>query len=76
MKEFFSPKTSSKMHPNDIAVKNHQSAKYGDKSLKTLGPKIWNSLPEIIKAERSFKAFKKYIDTWKGPTCKCYICKH
>ena len=76
MKEIFSPKTSSKMHPNNIAVKNHQSAKYGDKSLKTLGPKIWNSLPEIIKAERSFKAFKKYIDTWKGPTCKCYICKH
>ena len=76
MKEIFSFKNYSKLHPNNIAVKHHNTAKYGDKSLNTLGPKIWNSLPENIKAESSYKHFKEYIETWMGPTCNCYICNN
>ena len=40
---------------------------YGAKSLKTLGPKIRNQLPEGIKPETSYTKFKEYIDTWFGP---------
>ena len=41
-------------------VKSHNSATYGDKSLMTLGPKVWNALPEKIKSEASYKKFKEY----------------
>ena len=44
---------------NNIVVKSHNSATYGDKSLMTLGPKIWNALPEKFKSETSFKKFKE-----------------
>ena len=76
MKDIFTPKSISRIHPNNIAVKCHQTAKYGDKSLRCLGPKIWNSLPENIKAERCYIKFKEFIEKWMGPMCNCYICKY
>ena len=72
MKNIFSAKTNAKVRPNDILVKAHKAATYGDKSLTTLGPKIWNgALPSHIKAENSFK---EYIATLFGPKCKCNVC--
>ena len=66
MKNIFSPKTNAKVRPNNIIVKAHNSANNGDKSLTTLGPKIWNSLPKHIKSENSYLKFKEYIETWFG----------
>ena len=43
--------------PNNIQVNDQKTAKYGDKSLKTLGPHMWNSLPEHMKAEINFNKF-------------------
>ena len=60
--------------PNNIQVNVHKTAKYGDKSLKTLGPHIWNSLPEHMKAETNFNKFREYINQWFGPICKCNLC--
>ena len=39
----------------------------------TLGPKIWNALPEKIKKETSFRKFKEYFKSWSGPiaSAKC-----
>ena len=51
MKDIFTPKLHPKVRPNDILVKHHNTITYGTKSLKTLGPKIWNQLPEDIKSE-------------------------
>ena len=67
MKNIFTSKENAKVCPNNIVVKSHNSATYGDKSLMTLGPKIWNALPEKIKSETSYKKFKEYIDLWFGP---------
>ena len=75
MKNIFTSKENAKVRPNNIVVKSHNSATYGDKSLMTLGPKIWNALPENIKSETSYKKFKEYIDLWFGPKCRCNICK-
>ena len=57
MKEIFTPKVDPKVRPNDIIVKRHNTTKYGTKSLTTLGPQIWNSLPENIKS-----VMKMYTD--------------
>ena len=70
----FTSKENARVFPNNIVAKSHNSATYGDKSLMTLGPKIWNALPEKIKSE-TCKRFKEYIDLWFEPKCRCNICK-
>ena len=40
MKNIFTSKENVRVCPNNIVVKSHNSATYGDKSLMTLGPKI------------------------------------
>ena len=62
------------LRPNDILVKNRKSATFGDKSLATLEPKIWNALPQNIKAGNSYVKFKEYIATLFGPKCKWNVC--
>ena len=56
--------------PNNILVNVHKTAKYGDKSLRTLGPHIWNSLLEHMKTETKFIKFREYINQWFGRICK------
>ena len=73
MKSIFSAKLNARVRPNDILVKARKSATFGDKSLATLGPKIWNALPQNIKAENSYVKFKEYIATWFGPKYKCNV---
>ena len=34
---------------------------YGTKSLKSFGPKIWNSLPHHVKSAENLEAFKKLL---------------
>ena len=63
MKVTFTPKLHPKVRPNDVLVKHHNTITYGTKSLKTLGPRIWNQLPEDIKSETYYTKFKEYIDT-------------
>ena len=75
MKNLFTSKENARVRPNNIVVKRHNSATYGDKSLMALGPKIWNALPEKIKSELSYKKFKEYTDLWFEPKCRCNIYK-
>ena len=51
MKDIFfrSPYASHK--ELNIYVQNHNTVTFGDKSLKTLGPRIWNALPDNIRQE-------------------------
>ena len=63
----FSPRCTHRKH--DIFVHPRKTANYGDKSLKSVGPHIWNSLPDEIKATTSLSIFKKFIKNWFGPKC-------
>ena len=74
MKSIFSAKLNARVRPNDILVKTRKSATFGDKSLARLGPKIWNALPQNIKAENRYVKYKEHIATWFGPKCKCNVC--
>ena len=61
MKNIFTSKENARVRPNNIVVKSHNSATYGDKSLMTLGLKIWNALPEKIKSETLYIKFKEVV---------------
>ena len=44
--------------PNNMQVNIHKTAKYGDKSLRTLCSHIWNSILGHMKAKTNFITFK------------------
>ena len=48
---------------------------FGYKSLKVLGPKIWNNLPYHVKSSDNLDTFKNLLKNWDGNLCKCNLCK-
>ena len=46
MKEIFYKTTNLTHRPFNIKVNQNNTTKYGNKSLRSLGPHIWNSLPK------------------------------
>ena len=42
----FTCKVNLKVQPNNLSVKSCKTTKYGTKGLTTLGPQIWNTLPQ------------------------------
>ena len=67
---------SSSRSPNNIEVPRVNQATFGTNSLKSLGPKVWNSLPENIKSSESLEIFKNNMKIWDGPNCNCRICNY
>ena len=61
--------------PYKLTQKHWDSVKYGKNSFSQFAPKLWNDMPIHIKAAGDLKTFKKLIDTWVGPTCKCNACR-
>ena len=74
--ELFYLRSSSARRPNNIVVLRTNTNTYGTESLRSLGPQIWNSLPEHIKAETSLAHFRSLINTWFGKEYLCNLCKH
>ena len=48
---------------------------FGAKSLRYIGPKIWNSLLFHIKSSESLTTFKRIIKSWDTVSCKYPICQ-
>ena len=48
---------------------------FGYKSLKVLGPKIWNNLPYHVKSSENLDTFKNLLKNWDGNLRKCNLCK-
>ena len=69
MKEIFYKTTDLTHRPFNIKVNQNKATKYGNKSLRSLGPHIWNFLPKQIKEETDYNQFKNYIDKWFGAKC-------
>ena len=76
MKEIFILNTQRGSESKNLYVQSHKAKNYGENSLKTLGPKIWNSLPDHFKVSRSLDSFKELINTWTGTLCKCSMCTY
>ena len=50
-------------------VESYKTRAFGNKSLKTRGPLMWNSLPEKIKLVTNLLDFKKSKKKLFGPKC-------
>ena len=70
----FNENSVSKKYDLKIPVQN--CVTFGDKSLRSLAPRVWNSLPKQLKTETSYTKFKEEIDKWFGPKCKCSLCSY
>ena len=60
---------TSLRYPNNLEVPKINQALFGTRSIRKIGPEIWNKLPENIKNSTSLHQFKRYIKLWDGPNC-------
>ena len=76
MNDIFSVRTSnySSRNPNNLNHFRPNQVTFGSNSLRAMGPKIWNCLPNELKSAKNLKSFKNLIKQWDGLTCKCYAC--
>ena len=58
----------------DIPRANQVS--FGNKSIRSFGPKIWNSLLPQIKSGENLETLKRVTKNWDGITCNCRVCKN
>ena len=57
MREIFNQSPYVSHEKQNLFVQIHKTAAFGAKRFKTLGPQIWNSLPEKIKSETNLADF-------------------
>ena len=76
MQSLFEKNVNSKRYKDDLKVPIQNSVTFGDKSVRVLGPHIWNMLPGELKRETSYRKFKRQINNWFGPKCNCSACKY
>ena len=74
MKEIFHKTAFSTQRPLNLEVNENHITNYRNKSLRCLGPHIWNSLPNQIKRETDYNKFKEFINDWFGMKCKWNLC--
>ena len=60
---------------NQFRKENIKTVYYGIQSVRYLGPKIWELVPNNIKYSNSLSKFKKLIKSWKPEACPCRLCK-
>ena len=60
--EIFYKAAFTKDIPLNLGFNENHTTKYGNKSLRCLGPHIWNSLPKQIKKETDYAKFKESIN--------------
>ena len=60
---------------SDLIIPKVKSVNFGFESIRYLGPKIWDSLPQSLKNKEAVDSFKTAIKTWKPDRCPCRICK-
>ena len=61
MKQIFYKTAFSKHRPVNLEANKNHTAKYGNKSLRSLGLHIWNTLSNQIKKETDYTKSKKFI---------------
>ena len=55
---------------------NPKTTNYGIETLRNLGPKIWDMVPNDIKSAISVTIFKSKIKKWVPIKCPCRLCSN
>ena len=63
MKTLVENRLNSRTRNNDLMIPFRNTVTFGDKSIRCLGPHIWNTLPDEIKSESSYEKFKSFINS-------------
>ena len=66
---------NTRAHSSFYNHSNPRTVKNGLETLRSLGPKIWEMLPNDIKDSSSWPLFKAKIKKWVCLDCPCRICK-
>ena len=76
MKELLTERNSrySSRRPLDLYVPRVNQDKFGYKSYTFEAPSVWISLDVEIRQVENFNHFKKLINLWTGPSCRCNFC--
>ena len=78
MQEIFTVKEQGEYNlrnPADFVVPHVKSVNFGFESIRYIGPKIWESLPQDLKNKETIDSFKTAIKKWKPDSCPCRLCK-
>ena len=80
MNEIFRLRVTNRMvrsqYRLNLEIPKVNQVSFGNKSIRSFGPKIWNSLPPHIKSCENLETFKRVIRNWDGITCNCRVCKN
>ena len=60
---------------NQFRRENIKTVYYGLQSVRYIGPKIWELVPNNIKNCDSLSKFRKLIKSWRLESCPCKLCK-
>ena len=60
---------------NIFVTSNVKTVSWGTESLRHIGPKIWQKIPNSIKILKTLNLFKNKIREWKPENCPCRLCK-
>ena len=64
------------LRAGDTLTRRHvNTTKGGKHSFSHYSTQIWNDLPNKLRSTSDYKVFKKLIQTWEGPACKCSLCR-
>ena len=64
MHTYFKKGSHSAGRKNNLVVNRAKTTTFGEKSLRTLGPKFWSSLLKDVKDLTSLQKFTEFIKTW------------
>ena len=60
---------------NQFRRENIKTVHYGLQSVRYIGPKIWELVPNNIKYRNFLSKFRKLIKSWRQEACPCRLCK-
>ena len=76
MKDLFNEIVRETRSGTTFSRPNVETVKKGDRSLRSFGPIVWNTmLPDDLKICKSLDSFKNSIKSWKPDNCPCELCK-
>ena len=77
MQELFTEKTHQYdlRDENTWEIDNLRTVKYGSDTIRNMGPKTWELVPNDIKESTSLTQFKSEIKNWAPKKCTCRLCK-